>query len=507
MGDGTRPIDSGRVPPSDLDAEAAVLSAILLSAQAMDEIAFFEAKHFYADANRLIYQAATELRAEGRPIDIVSVAGYLRDRERLQHAGGTPYLAQLSDATPAVAHIADHARTIVRKWELRQVIALAQSIAAEGYSDVGDVDDWKQSVDARMFATTRSQDREDRLVILGDATRDAITVMQARSLRKGLVLTGVTTGLPTLDARLGGLEASRAYVIAARPGIGKTAAATGIALACAKNPHPENPEGLGDGVVFISVEMPRQQIAFRVLSQISRIDSVKLIRGRITSEDWERVMETQLKIMRLPVVIEDSSDHTPSSIRAAFRMGQRRLWDRYGKQLKVKLCAIDYLQLLSARSMSDNREQEIAAIARGCKAMAKDEDIAVLELAQVNRDCEKRPDKRPMLSDLRESGAIEQDADCVIFLYREDYYRPKGQDKDDKAEFIVSKLRDNGGPGIVHVRFNPKTVQFYEDSRHPDMEQLGDMFDEYLPGTYDETAPASARPPPPEPHWQEGDDD
>ncbi len=469
------------------------MSAILLEASVLDEIAFLEPKHFYADANRRIYEAALELRQQGRPIDILTVKGFLSDRERLQQVGGSPYLAMLADATPAVVNVADHARRVVRKWEVRQVIHAAQVIAAEGYGDVGDVDEWKQSVDARMFSTTRSADREERLVVLADAAKEAIQVMVERSQRKGVVLTGVTTGLPTLDARLGGFEDKKLYVVAARPGMGKTAAATCMALACAKQPHPkEHPDLLGDGVVFISVEMPRRQIVFRILSQMTRIDSVKIQRGHLTRDEWALVYAAYAKMQKLPIVIEDSSDHTPSSIRAAFRMGQRKIWDRFGKAVKVKLCAIDYLQLLNARSLSDNREQEIAAISRSNKAMAKDEDIAVLALAQVNRDCEKRPDKRPMLGDLRESGAIEQEADSVIFVYREDYYRPKDQEKDDKAEFIVSKLRDNGGPGVVHVMFDPKTVTFYETSRNPDMEQLGDMFDDYLPGTYGE--PGSSLP-------------
>lgn len=488
MGDGAQtPVAGSRVPPNDLDAEAAVLSAVLLNSAVLDEIAFFEPKHFYADANRRIFEACLELRAVGRPIDIVSVAGYLRDRERLLQVGGTPYLAQLADATPAVANVADHARSVMRKWDLRQIITMAQRIATEGYGDVGDVEDWKQSVDARMFAITRSTEREERLVHLADAAKETIQVMVERSQRKGVVLVGVTTGLPTLDARLGGFEGKKLYVLAARPGMGKTAAATCMALACAKQPDPKNqPDQLGDGVVFISVEMPRRQILFRILSQMTRIDSVKIQRGHLSRLEWTDVYAAYAKMQKLPIVIEDSSDHTPASIRAAFRMGQRKIWDRHGKGVKVKLCAIDYLQLLNAREMSDNREQEIAAISRSNKAMAKDEDIAVLALAQVNRDCEKRPDKRPLLSDLRESGAIEQEADSVIFVYRDDYYRPKDQEKDDKAEFIVSKLRDNGGPGTVYVKFDPKTTTFHELDKNPDFEQLGDMFDTYVPGTYGE---------------------
>lgn len=470
-----------------------MLSAVLLEASALDEAPFLEPKHFYADANRRIYEAVLELRDLGRPVDIVSVAGLLRDRERLQQVGGSPYLAQLSDATPAVAHIADHAKTIVTKWEVRQIIATAQRIAIDGYGDIGDPTEWKQSVDQQIFSATRDTDQQENIVIIGDATRDAIQKIQDRHNSDGPVMNGVTTGLPTLDARLGGLEASRVYVVAARPGVGKTACCTGMALACAEPPNLSDPESIGDGVVFVSVEMPRAQIALRVLSQVSRIDSNKLQRGRgnLSADEWRRLTEAQHKIARMPIAIEDSSNHTGSSIRAAMRMGRRRLEERFGKRVKVKVGALDYLQLLS--SNADNREQEISAISRAMKSIAKDEGIAMLSLAQVNRECEKRKPQIPRLDDLRESGTIEQDADVVMFLYREDYYRPKNETMDNKAQIIVAKWRD-GGTGVIRCEFEPTTTTFYENSRHPDLTQLGDMFDDYLPGQYNEHAPGDDDP-------------
>lgn len=492
-------MSEGKIPPSNLDAEGAVLSAILLESSALDEVPFLEPKHFYADSNRRIYQAALELRGEGRPVDIVNVAGYLRDREHLQQVGGSPYLAQLSDATPAVAHIADHAKTIVTKWEVRQIIFTAQRIATEGYGDIGDPEEWKQSVDQMVYAATRTLSREENIVILSDATRDAIQTVQDRMNHKRLLMSGVTTGLPTLDARLGGLEAGRVYVVAARPGQGKTALATGMVLACAHPPEPNNPDSVGDGVVFISVEMPRKQIAMRVLSQVARVDSNKLIRGqnKITPEEWKRIWAAQEKIQRMPIAIEDSSNHTPASIRAAMRMGRRRIEDRFGKKVKVRVGAIDYLQLLSGLG-GDNREQEIAGISRACKSIAKDEDLAMIPLAQVNRECEKRKPPIPIIPDLRESGAIEQDADVIMFIYREDYYRPKDDTMDNKAQIIVAKWRD-GQTGIVRCEFEPTTTTFFEQSKNPDYAQLGDIFDDYIPGTSGEPF-ANA------PHWNSDDD-
>ncbi len=458
------------------------MSAILLAPTVLDEVPFLEPKHFYADANARVFQTALDLREQGRPIDIVNVAGYLRDRDRLHQIGGTPYLAQLSDATPAVAHIADHAKTIVTKWELRQIIFAAQVIVAEGFGDVGDPEAWKQAVDQRMFAATRTIGREENITIIGDVTHDAIKIIQERQNSRGPVMTGVTTGLPTLDARLGGLEASRVYVVAARPGIGKTACATGLALACAHPPDLKDPESIGGGVVFISVEMPRKQIAMRVLSQVARVDSNKLIRGKLSADEWRRITEAQHKIRRMPIAIEDSSNHTPASIRAAMRMGRRKLEERFGKRVKLRVGAVDYLQLLSSHG-NDNREQEISAVSRAIKSIAKDEDVAMLSLAQVNRECEKRKPPIPALSDLRESGSIEQDADVVMFLYREDYYRPKEDVMDNKAQIIVAKWRD-GGTGIVRCEFEPTTTTFFETSKNPDYDQLGDMFDTFDPAQY-----------------------
>lgn len=481
-----------RVPPNDLDAEAVVLSAILLSSEALDRVqGLLHVSHFYADANRRIYEAATQLQQTGRPVDVVSVAGVLRDHETLQQVGGTPYLAQLADATPAVANIEHHARRIRDKWRVRQIITAAQAVAAEGYGDIGEVEDWAMSVDQRLLDVTRMPEREERLMVLGDATAEAIRIVQERQQHDGILLTGVTTGLPTLDARIGGFEPKNNYVIAARPGIGKTAAATGFALACARGTKGAEH---GDGVVFISVEMPREQLALRVLAQMARIDSVRFMRGKLKMDQWKEIMAAQERIQKLPVVIEDSSDHTPASIRAAFRMGRRRLEERFGRKLKVRMCIIDYLQLLNSHTETNNREQEISLISRASKALAKDENIAVLSLAQVNRDCEKRPDKRPQLSDLRESGSIEQDADVVIFIYRDDYYRQKNEARDNKAEFIVSKIRMLGSTGTIYCEFEPTTTTFYEEGDNPDFSQLKDIFDGYIPGTYGEDAPPSS-------HW------
>lgn len=497
MTDTPRPV----VPPNDLDAESSVLAAIMFDKGMLAQVSFLRGDHFYADANRRIYEAVQALDAAGQPVDMVMVAGWLRDRELLPKIGGTPYLSQLIETTPASVHIEAHARRIVDSFELRQIIQTCQRIATESMGDVGDVESWKQVVEARIAQVTSSADQEKNLVLMHEATREAMRVLSERQLSKGRKIYGSTTGLPTLDHRIGGFEPTKKYIVAARPGMGKTALATCMVLAAAR-------EKEGDehtcGVVMISVEMPCIEITNRLLSQLSRVDSVKIQRGQLNPQELEDVQNAARILAELPIAIEDSSNHTPSSIRAAYRMGSRKLRDRFGSRMrKIGLLAIDYLQLLGSENKPVNREAEVAELSRSTKAIAKSEGIAVLELAQLNRDCEKRPggNKRPILSDLRESGSIEQDANCVMFIYRDDVYKKEGEPKDDAAEIIVAKLRDNGGTGVVHCEFHPSTMTFYEKSRDPDYSQLGDMFDPYVEGSYGESAGSTL------PDWTPYDDD
>ena len=272
-------LEAGRVNPNALDSEAAVLSACLLSPDSYDRVqAILEPRHFYADANRRVYEAIVDLNGSGRPVDVVSVANWLRDRERLQQIGGSPYLAQLSDATPATAHVEHHAQIIADKWAVRQVIQVCQVTAVEGYGDIGPVPDWLQEVDARMYAATRRETADKHVMMLGVAAAEETERIRERKNDKGMVITGIPTGMPTLDMRTGGLHRGLKYTLAARPSVGKTGCALNIALAAARKGH---------GVVFCSLEMPRDQLALRALSQEANIDSAKLGRG----EDHRRAIQ------------------------------------------------------------------------------------------------------------------------------------------------------------------------------------------------------------------------
>ncbi len=474
----------GRVPSSDLDAEAAVLSACLLDQAAYDKVqVLLQPRHFYADANRRVYMAIQELSEKGSPIDVVSVAGVLRDHEKLQAVGGSPYLAQLSDATPAVANVLTHAQTIVDKWNVRTITHTCQTIANEGYGSVGDVGDWKQSVDQRVYAVTRQHELDDQFSALGVAAADEVREIQERRKNKGLVISGITTGLPTLDARIGGLKRGNKYEIGARPGMGKTGLLLNMMIAAARQGH---------GVVCLSLEMPRDQLALRALSQESNIDGHKLGMGRINDEQWRDLVGACVKLEKLPIIICDTGMQTISTLRSSVRDGKRRLKEKFGEHIELGVIGIDYMQLMRvAPDVLINGDAELTAISQATTQLAKDEKCVVLECAQLNREIEKEKDKRPMGNHFRGSGSIEQDAFGIFMIYREDKYRKEGETKDNRAEILVRKIRNGGQEGVVHCKFKPQTVTFYEASQDPDHEQLRDMFDDFIPGTY---ASASALP-------------
>jgi len=482
----------GRVPPSDLDCEAAVLSACLLEASAYDQVQLIlQPKHFYADANRRIFEAIVELHTTGNVVDIVSVASWLRSREKIDQIGGTPYLAQLSDATPAVAHVAHHAQVIVDKWSVRQVISACTVTSVEAYGDIGTVPEWLQEVDGRVYAVTRRETADKNISLLGAAAADETKRVGELMVNKGAIVSGIPTGLPTLDARIRGMHRGLKYTVAARPRVGKTAFALGAAIAAARS---------NTGVIFCSLEMPRDQLALRALSQESNIDSQKLGRGQITQVQFTELTSACHELANLPLVIFDKSTQTVSSIRSCIREGRRVLRDRWGSEMDVGLVVTDFLQIMDPGAhRTGNEVTDLANITLGTAQLAKDENIALMELSQLNRALEKRPrdERRPTLPDLRGAGQIEENTHTIIFLYRDDVYKKDGEDRDNNAEIIVAKDR-SGIEGTVHVKFKPKTTTFYEKSRNPDYEQLGDIFDDYIPGQSGEPF-ANA------PHWNSDD--
>jgi len=479
LGSREPPIIAGRVPPHDLDAEAAVLSAIMLKRDALDQVAeILKAEHFYSDANGRIYEAAVALALDQKPIDIVQIASWLRDRERLPQIGGTAYLAQIVDATPAISHVAAHAKTVREKWRLRRLIAECQRISAEGYGDVGGVQEFIDGAEQSVYELARTVETTTAQPIK-DVLRAAFEQI-SKAAERGDRITGISTGYPKLDEKTAGLHDGDLSIVAARPGMGKTSFVLNLAVNVASprtiaQPGPQD-RGYGAkekrepgfGVAVFSLEMPREQLATRMVCCEGRVDVGKLRGGHLSAEDWRRLTEAASNLSGLPIWLDD----TPAIGLLELRAKVRRIQAEYNRvatvdnpEQRVGLVVIDYLQLMTGRQGLTSREQEISEISRGLKQLAKELRVPVIALSQLNRAVETRPgkDKRPQLSDLRESGAIEQDADMIVFIYRDDYYN---QDSDRKgiAELIIAKQR-NGPTGKVLTRFTASCTRF--DSLQP----------------------------------------
>ncbi|NUP06336.1 MAG: replicative DNA helicase [Polyangiaceae bacterium] len=469
------PIIAGKVPPHDLDAEAAVLSAILLKQDTLDQVAeILKSEHFYSEANGKIYEAAIELARQSAPIDIVQIASWLRDRERLAQIGGPAYLAQIVDATPAVAHVGAHARTVREKWRLRRLIAECQRVSAEGYGDVGSVQEFIDGAEQAVYELARSPEANSAQPI-SQVLRAAFEQI-SKAAERGDRITGVSTGYGKLDEKTAGLHDGDLTIIAARPGMGKTSFVLNLAVNVASPrsiavPGP-NDRGYGSnerrepgfGVAVFSLEMPREQLATRMVCSEARVDVGKLRGGHLTPEDWRKLTEAASFLTMLPIWLDD----TPAIGLLEVRAKIRRMQAEYNRpatsespEQRVGLVVIDYLQLMSGRPNAQSREQEISEISRGLKQLAKELRVPVIALSQLNRAVETRAtkDKRPQLSDLRESGAIEQDADMIVFIYRDEYYNPETTEHRGLAEIIIAKQR-NGPTGKVFTRFNSACTRF-----------------------------------------------
>lgn len=472
---------AGRVPPHDLDAEAAVLSAVMLTQEAFDRVAeFLRPEHFYSGANQRIYEAILDLQNESRPVDVVTVAGWLRDKGLLQQIGGTPYLAQLTDATPTIAHIETYGRAVREKWRLRRVIATCQDFAAVGYGDCGDIQGFIDQAEQAIFDLARTPEATS-LVPLKQAIHGAFGIL-SEAAKRGGGITGLATGFPDLDKMTAGLHPGDLYIVAARPGMGKTAFVLNLAAQLAEprrvavEGNPDEVEQYGNGVVFFSLEMPREQLASRLLASDARVDVSKIRSGNIGKEDWISLTESASKLGHLPLWLDDTPAISLLDVRARVRRLQAEIGRRSSdgpKANRLGLIVIDYLQLMTGRPGVQSREQEISELSRGLKQLAKEMGLAVIALSQLNRSVETRTtkDKRPQLSDLRESGAIEQDADTILFIYRDDYYFPEST-VPNTAELIVAKQR-NGPTGKVLLRFNKACTRF--ENRAPDDYDFNDF--------------------------------
>jgi replicative DNA helicase len=428
-----------------LDAEGVVLSAVLLDAEALDRVRpLLSSTAFFADANRRVYEAATELADSGRPIDVVAVAGLLRDRGQLQNIGGSPYLAQLADATPSVAHVEEHARRVAEKGLQRQLIASCARFAAEGYGDVGDVATWAQDA-AQAVADLASQgETEEPAQLLAELMPAELKALGERA-RAGTGLAGVDTGLNALNTRTGGLMRGKVHTIGARPGMGKSTLLLQIA---------SNVAAKGQGAVFASLEMTKGELATKLLAADARIDSSRLASGKLERSEWPALSAGAGRLAKLPLSLRYCPGATIPLLRSTVRTERNRLRAR---GIELGLVAVDYLQIMGGlRERGQTRAEFIGGLMRGLLQLAAEFNVPVLIASQLNRGLESRTNKnrRPSLADLRESGDIEQDSYSVTLLFRPDYYdratRHRGI-----MEADVAKTR--GGPvGRSLLRFTPE---------------------------------------------------
>ncbi|GAB1309127.1 replicative DNA helicase [Urechidicola sp. KH5] len=443
-------LEKGKLPPQALDLELIVLGAMMIDKKGVDDVIdVLHPEAFYKEAHQEIYRAIYALFQESKPIDIKTVSNQLRNSGKLEFVGGDFYLINLSQKVASSAHIEFHARIILQKFIQRKLIGLSTEIIEEAYDETVDVFDLLDSAETKLFEVTqgnlkKGSENAESLV------RQAINKIEEISNREGM--SGVPSGFTKLDALTSGWQPSDLIILAARPGMGKTA----FVLSMAKNIAI----GANQGVAVFSLEMSSVQLITRMISSETGLPSSKLRKGNLEDYEWQQLNVKVKNLSNAPIFIDD----TPSLSIFDLRAKARRLVSQHG----IKIIIIDYLQLMTAggASKGGNREQEISTISRNLKALAKELDVPVIALSQLSRAVETRGgNKRPLLSDLRESGAIEQDADIVSFIYRPEYYGMTEWDDDDhtscegQGEFIVAKHR-NGGLENIRLKFEGHLAKF-----------------------------------------------
>ncbi|MCP3856344.1 MAG: replicative DNA helicase [Actinomycetia bacterium] len=444
------PPEIGRVPPHNLQAEESLLGAMLLSRDAVSvAVESTAADDFYKPAHGHIFEAITNLYSVGEPVDPVTVAEELKRAGLLEMVGGPQTLVTIQAGTPAIGN-AGHYATIIEEYALlRRLIQVSNEIAEIGYGLPDDVTKAIDEAESRIFqvAERRVIDSTAEIKDLLSDTLDRLELLYER----GEAITGTPTGYNDLDQLLAGLQPSALYVIGARPAMGKTAFALGMAANAAMQ--------AGKPVLFFSLEMSQLELTQRVLCSDALVDSSRVRTGRLNEADWTKISHAVGRLAEAPMYIDDNPNVNVMEIRAK----ARRLKSRVGD---LGLIVVDYIQLMTGRSGAESRQVEVSEISRGLKILARELEVPVIALAQLNRQLEARTDKRPILSDLRESGSLEQDADVVIFLYRDEVYEAESPDQG-MAEIIVAKHR-NGPVGKVMLAFRGQYTRFDDMARRDD---------------------------------------
>ena len=439
-----------RVPPQNIEAEQAVLGAMLIDKEAIAKATeVLSADDFYREAHRVIFSAMLELYNKNEAVDMVTVTEILKRDNKLEDIGGIAYITSLANVVLTAASVKYHAEIVAEKSVLRQLVRVSTEIAAMGYEANEDVGTLLDTAESRILEISNRKKKND-FTAINDILMDSVQSIESLLQNKG-GLTGLPAGFADLDKLTSGLHPSDFIILAARPSMGKTALALNIVQNVALRAHKVI-GGEPRSVAFFSLEMSKEQLVNRMLCAEAGIDSQRLRVGEMHDEDWTHLWDACDTMSRAKIYIDDTAGITAMDMRSR----ARRLKAEHGLDLIV----VDYLQLMQGsgkRNNSGDRQQEVSEISRSLKALARELDVPVLALSQLSRSVESRQVKRPMLSDLRESGSLEQDADIVAFLYREDYYNPETENK--HTELIIAKHR-NGPVDTVNLFFQKQFTKF-----------------------------------------------
>jgi replicative DNA helicase len=457
-----------RVPPQDLQAEGAVLSAILGDPSALDRVGeIIRAEHFYSEANRRIFEAAKELVARGQPVDVATVASRLNDSQRLAQVGGTAYLAQLVDATPNVYNVQAHARSVYDKFRVRQMISECQRIVAEAHGPLDDVSAFLNRAEHSVYSVSNAELGRDEITLADCASQAYDQIAKAATDGRPL---GPRTGLVRLDNMLGGLRPGKLTIVAANPGMGKSTLAMEMALGVAqlsKKPVV--------GAQVFSAEMETEELGERALARVGDVESTKF-RGGMGNSEWHALLAAIKHLQDVPIFVSDSEEVSLERIiaRVRRRMSEFIRIDENGQcTQKIGVIVVDYLQLMNTEERrNENRATVVGDLAKGLKQLAKRYGVHVIAISSLNKAADTRQDKRPLMGDLRESGAIQFHADNILLLHREAYFDHDCKEPD-LVECNVAKQR--GGPtGIVKLRFDMKRSRFEDYSRGDEWSRDGE---------------------------------
>lgn len=431
----------GKIPPHSLEAEQSVLGAMLINQEAINTaVEQLSPEDFYKEANKEIFKAMIELYKRNEPVDIITLSEELKRKDILENVGGVTYLTSLSGGVAISSNIKYYCDIVEEKSILRQLIASCDEIVAKSYEASEEVNSIIEQAEKKIFDITQGR-HKGGFAPIKDVLLESFSKIEEMAAREG-ELTGLTTGFIDIDSKLSGMQKSDLILLAARPSMGKTALGINIATNAAIKANAS--------VAIFSLEMSKEQLAQRMISSISHVNLQNIISGRLEEEEWLKIINGIAPLSQANIFIDDTAGISLMEIKAKCR------------KLKIEkgldLIVIDYLQLMQSEMRHENRQQEISAISRGLKALAKEMDCPVLALSQLSRAPELRSDHRPILSDLRESGAIEQDADVVLFLYRDEYYN-EDTDKKNIGEVIIAKHR-NGPTGTVELVWKQEFTKF-----------------------------------------------